>query len=59
MSPRALVLVLIGVAIAFTLPATITGSSILGWLGALAFVAALVAYVRWRLTVRRARVFDR
>jgi LPXTG-motif cell wall-anchored protein len=58
-SSRALVIVLIVVAIAFTLPATITGNSVLGWLGAAAFVAALVAYVRWRREVRRGRVLDR
>lgn len=59
MSPRALVLVLVALAIVFTLPATITGNSILGWLGFLAFAAALVAYVRWRIAVRRGRVLDR
>jgi hypothetical protein len=59
MSPRGLVLVLIAVAIVFTLPATLTGNSVLGWLGVVAFAAALVAYVRWRLAVRRARVLDR
>jgi Na+/proline symporter len=59
MSPRALVLVLIAVAIAFTLPATLTGNSILGWLGAAAFAAAIAAYVRWRREVHRGRVLDR
>jgi hypothetical protein len=59
MSPRALVLVLIVVAVTLTLPATLTGSSVLGWLGFLAFAAALVAYVRWRIEVRRGRVLDR
>ena len=59
-SPRARVLALIAVAVAFTLPATLTGNSILGWLGFVAFVAAIVAYVAWRLDVRRrGRVFDR
>ena len=59
MSARALVVVLIVVAIAFTLPATITGNSILGWLGAAAFLGAIAAYVRWRREVRRDRVLDR
>ena len=59
MSSRALVLVLIVVAIVFTLPATITGNSILGWIGAAAFILAILAYVRWRREVRRGRVLDR
>jgi hypothetical protein len=59
MSPRARVLVLAALAVAFTLPATLTGNAILGWLGIAAFAAAIVAYVAWRLDVRRGRVFDR
>ena len=59
MSARGLVVVLIVVAIAFTLPATLTGNAILGWLGAAALIGALAAYVRWRREVRHGRVLDR
>ncbi len=59
MSARGRVLVLIAVAIAFTLPATLTGNAILGWLGFAAFAAAIVSYLLWRREVRRGRVLDR
>ncbi len=59
LSARGRVVLLIAVAVALTLPATLTGNAILGWLGVAAFAGAIVSYVLWRRDVRRGRVLDR
>jgi hypothetical protein len=44
----------IAVTAALALAATISHSDVLGWASVVTFVAALVAYVRWRIDRRRA-----
>jgi hypothetical protein len=44
---------LITVSIVLALIATLTHSNVLGWSSVVAFVLALLAYVRWRLARRR------
>jgi hypothetical protein len=55
---RRILAILLTSTIVLTLAATLAHSAVLGWLGVATFVATVLAYVAWRLEVRRGRVFD-
>jgi hypothetical protein len=55
---RRILAILLTSTIVLTLAATLAHSAVLGWIGVATFVATVLAYVAWRLEVRRGRVFD-